>query len=1139
MSDKPDKYKEFFLNDKETIISKLISIVSDKKGNESLKFLYELIVFSIREINTKNIKPLISLMKEKYDNNSLLKEFLDFYLAQTLWIFGVKFNIIKNEKDNIKVENIKSFVNLLINEKLITKNRLIEVLDEITLEQIGLINQKDFKSKITPKNTKLFEHHKFNLLREESEGFSKLLSFIYDINELQKNLEEQEIKTVLDEIVKIIGYFSLDSYRVLDNALEIFKYCPFNINYIKIFDILNKKKILPIIDFKFSENQNDKKLMIVFAQLIHFNYISLEDFISHITPSLPELQQIYINKYQSIYDYIKNFLSQEIKSQISSFNEASSPKSNKTANYFCDFKEIISKAKKYTNIDNSINNNKNTNINNTNKNNNINNNKNTNGNTNLSTNKVIKDYNKVNQFYLLFESFIVIKDKENIIKMHNLVKNFYDPLENIGIIIELCEFIKWMISPLIKSNNKNNINNNNINNIQQNNNLVKQCSNFKDFILNIPEFLKILSIGLSKDQILFQKLFMIMNDNIKEIKNNYIDIFNDLFIKVFFPSLSLIDPCPSLLTLFWNYLKEFDYKTRYKLYEEWILKSYHIHPYLIIKSIVVWKEVQKLQKCLCLENARKNGRILQIISNSNPIIAFDSIINILILYENQIPTIIGALYFCSNLSYDVITYIICKLLHEKKSNLDRETIGIDKNFKNFCEFISLFYKKYYSSEISSVFNFIIDRFNNCPSNMDIYILKELIEKMSGIHTQEELNEENIISESGGYKLYFYLECKNLGKEIKSLKKPINILMKAIQSNDNLICLFLLLNLQKRKILYTQKMNFQLMSFIYDQIHLINLQFQKLLNYYGKTEIYNKILEKIPVDILIKKYHFTPQNIFNLLRKRNKKIYELTNEEYINNCNEFKNIYDNYVNHKKVFLQNEFDAIYLDKEKFIEDFYKSFWTSITPDFYFIFNSLELTDIFFPKNEYDKQIEDLNVKIKLATNPTLATLEKMKNELESEKKDLITHHQKVLDYLKIKFEKILSQKSQISSTNKLEKKEKTISSDNVDKNKEEAIPMEIEEKNIEKINKKELTQRLIQYLFYPRIIMSKDDALYVQKFINLLIINKGDTINTIDIMNKIPKYLLKAILCVTEIEAGNIGLFLNSFLNDIQNFQDEEF
>ena len=106
----------------------------------------------------------------------------------------------------------------------------------------------------------------------------------------------------------------------------------------------------------------------------------------------------------------------------------------------------------------------------------------------------------------------------------------------------------------------------------------------------------------------------------------------------------------------------------------------------------------------------------------------------------------------------------------------------------------------------------------------------------------------------------------------------------------------------------------------------------------------------------------------------------------------------------------------------------------------------------------------------------------------------------------------------------------------------IEEKIKENKVEKkqnINKKELTQSLIQYLFFPRIIMSKDDALFVQKLINLLIIYKGDTINTIDILNKIPKFLLKVIICVTESEAENIGLFLNSFLNDIQSYQDEKF
>ena len=170
-------------------------------------------------------------------------------------------------------------INLMLNEKLINKIELIEKLEEQTLNQIGLIDSKDFKNKFTRINTKSYEQTKYNLLREESEGYSELISFLFDINELKIKKKKKEIEIILEKIVKIIGYFNLDSYRVLDIAIEVFKYSPFNLNYIKIFDILNKKTLLPIFNLKFSENPTDKKLMIIAAQLIHFNFISLDSFL--------------------------------------------------------------------------------------------------------------------------------------------------------------------------------------------------------------------------------------------------------------------------------------------------------------------------------------------------------------------------------------------------------------------------------------------------------------------------------------------------------------------------------------------------------------------------------------------------------------------------------------------------------------------------------------------------------------------------------------------------------------------------------------------------------------------------------------------------------------------------------------------
>ena len=1099
-----DPYKEIFQSsNKEKIINSFLSLIQEDKKSESIKFLYKLILYSIDDTSliSKNIKSLITQLKENYITNSKLKLFIEEYLVETLWIIGFNINNnqtsnqTQNEHERIKADNYKNLINLLLNEKLIKKIELIEKLEEPTLNQIGLIDSKDFKNKFTRINTKSYEQIKFNLLREESEGYSELISFLFDINELKMKLREKEIETIKEKLIKIIGYFNLDSYRVEDIALEVFKYSPFNLNYIKIFDILNKKILLSIFDLKFSENPTDKKLMVIAAQLIHFNYISLDSFLPHINPSLSDLQNNFVKKYQLIHDYIKQALNEEIKSQINSYVEQNISL-NKTANHFCDFQNIIAKAKTWQE-------------------------KNNNGENNISEEK----NKEINQVYLLLECFIVIKDRKNFYKIYNLIKDYFESFDNIGLIHELCNLIKWMIQPLIKQNNNDNDNDiiqieeeEEINNID----MFKQCYDFNEFVKNIPDILNILNIGLSQDQILFQKLLIIMNNNITKVKKNF-ELFKNLFINVFFPSLSLIDPCPSLLSLLWNLLSNFDYITRYTLYENWLVVSYKVHPYLIIKSIIVWKEIQKWQKGLSQENARKHGRILQIISNSNPIIVFDSIIRIIILYENQIITVINTLTFCSYLSYDIITFTICKLLQEKRINIDPENIGIEKTFKNFCFFISLFYKKYYNSELNGVINYIIDKFNTSPADMDIFILKELISNMCGIFTQEELNENQICIEQGGYKLY--LRYKNSEKDIKSYKKPTMSLIKVIKSNNNLHDLFLLLNIQKRKILYSQKIKFQLMSFIHDQIYLINLQFQKLLYYYGKKEFFSKILEKLNVDTLIKKYHFKPELIFVLLRKQNKKIYELANEEYLSCIKTYKDIYDNYIIHKKKFLENEFDALYVEKNLFLDDFYKPIWNNITPEFYFVFNSLELNDIYFPKAEYDKQIEELNNKLKQGNN--ISNTDKIKSDLEgltSELKSLSPHHKDVIDFLNKKFINIFS--NQNNNTSMIIEKE---NDDKIDKN----------DINMFMLNRNELTKNLFQYLFYPRILISKDDALYVQKIIDLLILSEGNTINTIDIMNKIPKYLLKVIICVTESEAENIGLFLNSFLNMLQNYQEEKF
>lgn len=75
----------------------------------------------------------------------------------------------------------------------------------------------------------MFEQQKFNLLREENEGFAKL---IVELN--QVNINEQNIQVVQENIQTLIGYFNLDPNRVMDLILDSYENNLWNKNYLKL-----------------------------------------------------------------------------------------------------------------------------------------------------------------------------------------------------------------------------------------------------------------------------------------------------------------------------------------------------------------------------------------------------------------------------------------------------------------------------------------------------------------------------------------------------------------------------------------------------------------------------------------------------------------------------------------------------------------------------------------------------------------------------------------------------------------------------------------------------------------------------------------------------------------------------------------
>ena len=93
----------------------------------------------------------------------------------------------------------------------------------------------------------MFEQQKFNLLREENEGFAKL---VVELN--QSNINSDNIQNVISNIEALIGCFNLDPNRVLDIILDSLENNIWNSDgYLVLIKNYSSQNIAQVLGFKF------------------------------------------------------------------------------------------------------------------------------------------------------------------------------------------------------------------------------------------------------------------------------------------------------------------------------------------------------------------------------------------------------------------------------------------------------------------------------------------------------------------------------------------------------------------------------------------------------------------------------------------------------------------------------------------------------------------------------------------------------------------------------------------------------------------------------------------------------------------------------------------------------------------------
>ncbi|VDQ11621.1 unnamed protein product [Trichobilharzia regenti] len=132
-------------------------------------------------------------------------------LLDSLWLIDSSIADINSESVRDRFYRLMEILKDYVNPALI-----MERFCEDTLENLSLIQSKQqFQTRYVRTKTRLFfKQQKFNLLREENEGYAKLITELCQIS------SSSSLEGLMNQIRSLIGYFDLDPNRVLDLILD-------------------------------------------------------------------------------------------------------------------------------------------------------------------------------------------------------------------------------------------------------------------------------------------------------------------------------------------------------------------------------------------------------------------------------------------------------------------------------------------------------------------------------------------------------------------------------------------------------------------------------------------------------------------------------------------------------------------------------------------------------------------------------------------------------------------------------------------------------------------------------------------------------------------------------------------------------
>ncbi|KJE97099.1 Thoc2 protein [Capsaspora owczarzaki ATCC 30864] len=988
-------------------------------------------------------------------------------------------------------DRLFQLVLLLIREKLVTEDAFKERLEAATLAAVSITRDAaTFKTTVTRMRTKLFyKQQKFNLFREESEGYAKLISELS-----QESLSVAVCHTVSRHVQSLIGFFDLDPNRVMDIILNCFENEPsrhaFFVALIRSLSFRNES-LCSILGFRFHHKQkhpeqNAANLCLVAACLLRGNLISLADLYPHLSPDDAELQPLFKNKLAQALVTAKQFTMVNLGGGPPTAAAAaptgasaapavpalaatpSAAPSASRAGSLLPTPGILGTAPGTVAPSSAP--------------------ASTSATATASTAAAATTTaapaappaeERLPLKLLLIQAVLTVRDWPT---AEALLARFpeFTALTHAPIAKAMCGLLLQCIEPFylrhcIPAGAR-------PDRIRRSTNVDFQvaseflCQSLEQvFAIAFPLALK-LGPYVSHDIVLTTKLARIVKYLAQTDRAKYTADIEQLLELVLLPAASLVSCNAPLNDEIWETVKGFSYPQRFQLYGTWKNHIYSRFPELIVQKASVAHQTRYSLRRLSTTNFKQSGRQISKLCHANPSVVFVELINKVQVYDNFVMPIVEALKYLTSMDYDMLIYCILEALVDPR----KERVKADgRNVSGWLSGLAMFAAhvvKRYTVDIVPLLQFVTKQLR-AGQTVDLLIVKELVTKMAGIEVTVQPSESQIQALAGGDLL------RSEGgsfSQSRNLKRTPARLLQALISSNLAMPLLLLIAQQKHAVVFSDQhtSHTKLLGDLFDQCHGVLLQYSEFLVMTLTKDGYAKLLPSMRD--LMDVYYLDLETTMHLWRPSFHHSVRVANSRGVSFG----------------------DAFDLAMEPLKQQLVAS--TSIRPlkdislNLVSIFWSLSLSDIFVPGDRYDQELQ--------TQKALLAALEANRDETMSQSKR------------RIERERLQTVIRGLQEERKHQEANKAAVLEKLQQEKDNWFPQVGSNKLVQS------TQELMQTCIFPRLMHSVPDAVYCVKFMHLLHSLSTPRCSSLLMFDQIMKDTFCTITMCSESEAQCYGYFL---------------